>query len=100
MPEIHSKAEVPIHLQVTHRGKKPLAENIAYAVQKQVAAMQFGTQWTILTVARQNLNAVQARLKELGVLKSDIQVLHANEDGSITIPEALRPYMGGQEKIE
>ena len=23
-----------------------------------------------------------------------------NEDGSINIPEALRPYMGGKEKIE
>lgn len=23
-----------------------------------------------------------------------------NEDGSITIPDALRPYMGGKEKIE
>ncbi|MDD4287482.1 MAG: serine--tRNA ligase [Candidatus Peribacteraceae bacterium] len=26
--------------------------------------------------------------------------MHQNEDGSITIPEALRPYMGGQEKIQ
>jgi len=24
---------------------------------------------------------------------------HYNEDGSITIPEILRPYMGGLEKI-
>ena len=23
-----------------------------------------------------------------------------NEDGSITVPEVLRPYMGGKEKIE
>lgn len=23
-----------------------------------------------------------------------------NEDGTISIPEALRPYMGGKEKIE
>ena len=23
-----------------------------------------------------------------------------NEDGSITIPEVLRPYMGGKDKIE
>lgn len=23
-----------------------------------------------------------------------------NEDGSVSIPEALRPYMGGLEKIE
>jgi seryl-tRNA synthetase len=25
---------------------------------------------------------------------------YQNEDGSVTIPEALRPYMGGIEKIE
>ena len=25
---------------------------------------------------------------------------HYQEDGSITIPEVLRPYMGGKEKIE
>ena len=25
---------------------------------------------------------------------------YQNADGSITIPEVLRPYMGGQEKIE
>jgi seryl-tRNA synthetase len=25
--------------------------------------------------------------------------IYQNKDGSITIPEALRPYMGGQEKI-
>ncbi|MBT7736916.1 serine--tRNA ligase, partial [Candidatus Peregrinibacteria bacterium] len=25
---------------------------------------------------------------------------HQNEDGSITIPEVLRPFMGGREKIE
>lgn len=25
---------------------------------------------------------------------------HQNEDGSVTIPEVLRPYMGGREKIE
>ena len=25
---------------------------------------------------------------------------YQNEDGSVTIPEALRPYMGGLEKIE
>jgi seryl-tRNA synthetase len=24
---------------------------------------------------------------------------HQNADGSVTIPEALRPYMGGQEKL-
>jgi seryl-tRNA synthetase len=24
---------------------------------------------------------------------------HQNEDGSVTIPKALRPYMGGQETI-
>lgn len=26
--------------------------------------------------------------------------IYQNEDGSVTIPEVLRPYMGGQEKIE
>lgn len=25
---------------------------------------------------------------------------HLNEDGSVTIPEVLRPYMGGKEKLE
>jgi seryl-tRNA synthetase len=25
---------------------------------------------------------------------------YLNEDGSVTIPDALRPYMGGREKIE
>jgi seryl-tRNA synthetase len=25
--------------------------------------------------------------------------LYQNEDGSITVPEVLRPFMGGQEKI-
>ena len=25
---------------------------------------------------------------------------YQNEDGSITVPEVLRPYMGGNEKIE
>jgi hypothetical protein len=25
---------------------------------------------------------------------------HLNEDGSVTIPEALRPYMGGKEKLQ
>ena len=24
---------------------------------------------------------------------------HLNADGSVTIPEVLRPYMGGEEKI-
>ena len=26
--------------------------------------------------------------------------LYQNADGSVTVPEALRPYMGGMEKIE
>ena len=26
--------------------------------------------------------------------------LYQNEDGSITVPEALRPYMNGRERIE
>jgi seryl-tRNA synthetase len=25
--------------------------------------------------------------------------MHQNEDGSVTVPEVLRPYMGGQERI-
>ncbi len=25
---------------------------------------------------------------------------YQNEDGSVTIPEVLRPYLGGQEKLE
>jgi seryl-tRNA synthetase len=25
---------------------------------------------------------------------------YQNEDGTVTVPEALRPYMGGQEVIE
>jgi seryl-tRNA synthetase len=25
---------------------------------------------------------------------------YQNEDGSVTIPEILRPYMGGKEKLE
>jgi seryl-tRNA synthetase len=25
---------------------------------------------------------------------------YQNEDGTVTVPEALRPYMGGQELIE
>lgn len=25
---------------------------------------------------------------------------HLNEDGSVNIPEVLRPYMGGKSKIE
>jgi seryl-tRNA synthetase len=25
---------------------------------------------------------------------------YQNEDGSVTIPEVLRPYMGGKEKME
>lgn len=38
----------------------------------------------------------------LGLPRTMIAVIenYQNEDGSITIPEVLRPYMGGQEKIE
>jgi len=25
---------------------------------------------------------------------------YQNDDGTVTVPEVLRPYMGGQEKIE
>ena len=25
---------------------------------------------------------------------------YQNDDGTVTVPEALRPYMGGQERIE
>jgi seryl-tRNA synthetase len=25
--------------------------------------------------------------------------LYQNQDGSVTVPQALRPYMGGQERI-
>ena len=31
---------------------------------------------------------------------SNYYLVHLNEDGSVTIPEALRPYMGGKEKLE
>jgi ankyrin repeat protein len=29
----------------------------------------------------------------------DVTVNHQNSDGTVTIPKALRPYMGGQELI-
>ena len=48
------------------------------------------------------LKRVIPNIKTFGVLKFSAlrrEVHIQNEDGTVTIPEVLRPYMGGMEKI-
>ena len=44
-------------------------------------------------------NASKLYKDEFNILKDNLENNY-NEDGSVTVPEVLRPYMGGLEKIE
>ena len=46
------------------------------------------------------LHTLNASGTALGRVMVAIMEYYQNEDGTITVPEALRPYMGGQERIE
>ena len=44
------------------------------------------------------LNIEELKFDEKGLIPAIVEQ-YQNADGSVTIPEVLRPFMGGQEKI-
>jgi seryl-tRNA synthetase len=46
------------------------------------------------------LHTLNASGTAVGRVMVAILEYYQNDDGTVTVPEALRPYMGGQERIE
>jgi seryl-tRNA synthetase len=63
-------------------------------------ARRLGTFYKSADGTRQLVHMNDATAFAIGRALIAILENHQNADGSVTIPKALRPYMGGQEKIE